>query len=460
MNFDFDNSYAQLPPQFYSAEQPRPPAAPVGLVYNTALGQDLGLSQGDDWANVFSGAVTPKGAANISQAYAGHQFGHWAGALGDGRAIMLGEINTPKGRFDIQLKGAGPTRWSRRGDGLAWYGPVLREYLVSESMHALGIPTTRALAAVATGDMVYRDTGSLPGAVLTRVAPSHIRVGTFQYFAATQDHAGLSALLEHTLNRHYPDASTPADFLRAVCAAQVRLVAKWMGVGFIHGVMNTDNAHVAGITIDYGPCAFVDAFHPQKVFSSIDHNGRYAYGNQPQMAAWNMAQLATALLPLEPNQDTAIQEFTKIVHEFGPLFDQEYQNVFAAKLGVNGDDTRDLIDQFMDMMTQVGADFTQSFRSLFDGNVADHLGAADGFDDWYKSWAAQADPSQLGGINPAIIPRNHIVEQMITNAVAGDLSLFHRFYAALQTPFATPHDAEFLQPPSADNIVHRTFCGT
>ena len=308
MLIPFDNSYAALPDGFFTRLAPTAVKAPKLLAFNTDLAQLLGIEAGDltEAAAIFGGNVVPQGAAPLAQLYAGHQFGNWNPQLGDGRAVLLGEVVDRDGiRRDIQLKGSGPTPYSRGGDGRAWLGPVLREYVVSEAMHALGIPTTRALAAVATGENIWREQGALPGAVLTRVARSHLRVGTFQVFAHRGEVAQLKTLTAYAIQRHYPQAKGPMDLLRAVCAAQAQLIAQWMSVGFIHGVMNTDNAAISGETIDYGPCAYMDAFHGARVFSSIDQQGRYAYGNQPNIAVWNMAQLATALLQQMDDKDTA-----------------------------------------------------------------------------------------------------------------------------------------------------------
>jgi len=329
-------------------------------------------------------------------------------------------------------------------------------------MHALGIPTTRALAAVATGETILREQGPLPGAVICRTASSHIRVGTFQYFAARNDTQALEALLQQARARHYGAAQTLEQFLSAAVAAQARLIAQWMGVGFIHGVMNTDNSHVGGITIDYGPCAFMDNFVPVKTFSSIDRQGRYAYGNQPNLAAWNMAQLATALLPLTEDRDAAITRFTEIVQGFSDIFDTEYAAVFARKIGLTpNQETGALIDGLLKIMADIGADFTLSFRDLALGDAHAHLGAHPDFADWHGRWQA-AGPAQaaLAQVNPAIIPRNHLVEAMIADAVAGDMQLFHALHTALKTPFAPCDTARFIAAPSPQEAVTQTFCGT
>ena len=462
MQANWNNSYAALPAQMFTRQAPVPVAAPKALMLNAEHAEELGITFGEDWPLFMAGNQIPQGADPIAQAYAGHQFGHWNPQLGDGRAVLLGEVIGPQGRFDIQLKGAGRTAWSRNGDGRAWYGPVLREYLISEAMHALGIPTTRALAAVATGETILREQGPLPGAVICRTASSHIRVGTFQYFAARDDTQALEALLQQAIERHYQNAQTVEQFLSAAVAAQARLVAQWMGLGFIHGVMNTDNSHVGGITIDYGPCAFMDEFVPMKTFSSIDRQGRYAYGNQPNLAAWNMAQLATALLPLTADREASIARFTEIVQGFGDIFDREYAAVFARKIGLTpSEETGVLVDELLRMMASVGADYTLCFRALATGKSHAHLGAHPDFADWHARWQA-AGPAQgaLAQVNPAIIPRNHLMEAMISEAVAGDMQLFHALHAALKAPFSHCDTPRFIAPPDPQEVVTQTFCGT
>ena len=339
----FDNSYQKLPARFYSRLDPSPAPAPTLIAFNQPLAREMGISGGSDTelAAIFSGNATPPGAMPIAQVYAGHQFGQYNPQLGDGRALLMGEtLGRDQKRRDLQLKGSGRTPYSRGGDGRAWLGPVLREYLVSEAMHHMGIPTTRALAAVETGAPVLRET-ALPGAVLTRVAASHIRVGTFQFFAAQRDYDALKTLLDYTIARHSPQADGALGLLQAVIEAQAKLIAQWMSVGFIHGVMNTDNCQIAGETIDYGPCAFMDRYHPMRVYSSIDRMGRYAYGNQPNIIVWNMAQLATALVPLMPDNDAAISAFTAAVHAMPEQLEQNRRDVFAAKIGISAATTED-----------------------------------------------------------------------------------------------------------------------
>ncbi|MEL6701654.1 MAG: YdiU family protein, partial [Pseudomonadota bacterium] len=389
-----------------------------------------------------------------------HQFGNWNPQLGDGRAILLGEVIAHDGtRQDIQLKGSGPTPYSRAGDGRNWVGPALREYIVSEAMHALGVPTTRALAVTTTGETVLRE-APLPGAIVTRVAPSHIRVGTFQVYAARNDLEALSALCDHTIARHFPAADGAPGLLSAAVAAQAELVAQWMGLGFIHGVMNTDNAHVGGVTIDYGPCAFMDDYHPARVFSSIDHGGRYAYANQPNIAAWNMAQFATALLPLMPDREAAIAEFTEIVNTFSDHYQAAWMRVFGAKLGLAdlGEDGIALVGDLLTMMTENKSDFTNTFRALHAG---DHVMDDPGFAAWHSHWLARhPDRSLMARSNPQVIARNHLVEAAIRAAVAGDWLPAKDLCAVLADPFTDPEDARYTAPPSDDEVVHQTFCGT
>jgi uncharacterized protein YdiU (UPF0061 family) len=459
MKANFDNSYSRLPANMYAALGPTPVKDPALIIRNDALAADLNITITGDDAAVFAGNAIPDGASPLSQLYAGHQFGNWNPQLGDGRAVLLGEVLNDAGdRFDIQLKGSGPTPYSRGGDGRAWLGPVLREYIVSEAMHALGIPTTRALAAVTTGENVVRET-LLPGAVLTRVARSHIRVGTFQIYAARGDLDSLQALTDYTIARHYPDATGPSDLLQAVIARQAKLVAGWMGLGFIHGVMNTDNASIAGETIDYGPCAFMDRYHPERVFSAIDQFGRYAYQNQPGIATWNMAQFATSLIPLMYDRDAAIEDFTIAVNRFNDVFEVERRRVFGCKLGIPAMTADDdvLVSDLLDLMAKDGADFTNTFADL--DNARDQFLDRTAFDAWHATWSARRDTTP---VNPFIIPRNHQVEAMITAAVAGDFAPFHALLAAVTDPFAdvTDQTAKFAKAPTSQEQVTRTFCGT
>ena len=468
MRATFDNSYSRLPARLFSPQTPVPVAAPALVTVNAPLARELGIDPGSITAEALSGNAIPEGATPIAQLYAGHQFGNWAGQLGDGRAVLLGEvIDTHGNRRDIQLKGSGRTPYSRGGDGRAWLGPVLREYVVSEAMAALGIPTTRALAALTTGETVYRET-PLPGAILARVAASHIRVGTFQALASAGDTGGLQALTDHALARHAAGAEGALGLLEHTVAAQARLIADWMAVGFIHGVMNTDNMTVSGETIDYGPCAFMDAYHPATVFSSIDRGGRYAFQNQPDIALWNLAQLASALVPLiDPDQEAAVAAATDALDRFAPAFRAAWRARFAAKIGIATprDGDAELIVRLLKSMSASGADFTNTFRALAEGDASAHV--TEGWDDWAADWQARlarepGDPAAImRAANPAVIPRNHRIEQMIEAAVAGDFAPFHRLNAVLATPFeATPDSADYTRPPEPGEVVRQTFCGT
>ncbi|MDU8926541.1 YdiU family protein [Alisedimentitalea sp. MJ-SS2] len=470
LSIPFSNSYASLPPHFHSRQPAAPVAAPQLIAFNDTLAESLGIAPGppEDMARVFAGNETPQGADPLAQAYAGHQFGNFVPQLGDGRALLLGEVTDKTGtRFDIQLKGSGRTPYSRGGDGRAWLGPVLREYVVSEAMHALTIPTTRALAAVTTGETVQRET-ALPGAVLTRVAASHIRVGTFQFFAARGDTKALQALFDYTRTRHYPDVETPNDLLSAVIDRQAALVAAWMSVGFIHGVMNTDNTTLSGETIDYGPCAFIDDYHPDTVFSSIDRHGRYAYSNQARVIVWNMAQLANTLIPLCPDQDKAVEDFTTLVHSMPTRIEHAWLTRFGAKLGLSNPDPEDraLIEDLLTLMATDGADFTNAFRAIATSSARDQFSDRNTFDAWETRWqariASEPDPRALmARVNPAFIPRNHRVEEMIQSAVAGDFAPFHRLTAVLARPYDDQPDAlDLTRPPTDSERVRQTFCGT
>ncbi|WP_170418449.1 protein adenylyltransferase SelO [Ruegeria arenilitoris] len=470
LTIPFDNSYARLPGAFYARQSPEPVRAPRLVAFNDDLAQVLGISPGDaqDMAQVFAGNTLPDGAEPLAQLYSGHQFGNYNPQLGDGRAVLLGEVVGTDGiRRDIQLKGSGRTPFSRQGDGRAWLGPVLREYVVSEAMHALGIPTTRALAAVETGEVVLRE-GPMPGAVLTRVAQSHLRVGTFQVFAARGQIADLQRLTDYAIARHYPDAVGPMGLLRAVRDAQAALIAQWMAVGFIHGVMNTDNCAISGETIDYGPCAFMDSYHPNTVYSSIDRMGRYAYSNQPEIAVWNLAQLATALIQQIEDKQAAVEEATEIVHAMPDLMQQHWLRRFRAKIGLTTEEDGDLalISDLLTRMAQKQADFTNTFRALGSDAARDQFTDPAAFDGWAEGWRArltrEADPAAvMHAANPAFIPRNHQVEQMIQAAVQGDYGPFHRLYAVLARPYDDqPDAADLRRPPTQDEVVHATFCGT
>jgi serine/tyrosine/threonine adenylyltransferase len=491
--FPFDNAYARLPGHMFARLDPTPVARPRLVAFNHALARELGASEmaglGDDaLAAIFSGNVVPSGAEPLAQAYAGHQFGNFVPQLGDGRAILLGEVVDVHGRRrDIQLKGSGITPFSRGGDGRAALGPVLREYLVSEAMHALGIPTTRALAAVTTGEPVFRDQ-PLPGAVLTRVAASHVRIGTFQYFAARGDVAAVRTLADHVIGRHYPelgDADEPyLELLDTVVERQAALVARWLQVGFIHGVMNTDNMSVSGETIDYGPCAFMDAYDPATVFSSIDRRGRYAYANQPGVAQWNLARLAETLLPLIDSAPAqAVARVTPVVEGFMARFEQHWLGGMRAKLGLVGSEAADgaLVADLLDAMHAAAADYTLVFRRLSEAAAGDgpdaHAGVQQLFGEpaAYQAWAARwrervarggrtrADrAAAMRAVNPALIPRNHLVEEALRAAVTeDDFAPFEQLRTVLARPYEDqPGAAAFMAPPAAVDPGYRTFCGT
>ncbi len=477
-----EHTYASLPELFHTAIEPTPVREPRLVAFNVALAEQLGLDAGalntPEGAAIFAGNLLPPGSRPIAQAYAGHQFGHFTG-LGDGRAILLGEQITPAGeRVDIQLKGSGRTPYSRGGDGRAAVGPMLREYLISEAMHALGIPTTRSLAVVETGEPVFRE-DELPGAVLTRVAASHIRVGTVQWPAAHRDVDALRAIAEYTRARHYPDladASSPDGALalfRAIVERQARLIAQWQLVGFIHGVMNTDNMALSGETIDYGPCAFMNAYDQRTVFSSIDHNGRYAYGNQPGIAQWNLTRLAEALLPLfDSDQARAVEKATADVHRFAELFEAHWLQGMRAKLGLFTEeaDDRALADDLLEWMHARSADFTNTFRDLSATTGADSEDASDA--EW-AAWRARLDARHtrqpqprheaealMRRHNPAFIPRNHKVEEALAAAMARDLAPFERLLDVLRAPYDYSHDLPDFSTPPPDMPGYRTFCGT
>jgi uncharacterized protein YdiU (UPF0061 family) len=488
--FAFSNTYARLPGQFHAHVAPTPVSQPRLLLFNEALAAELGIERaGADaqaLADVFAGNRIPDGAEPISAVYAGHQFGGYSPQLGDGRAILLGEVIDREGRRrDIQLKGAGRTPYSRRGDGRAAVGPVLREYLVSEFLHALGIPSTRALAAVATGDRVVRER-ALPGAVLTRVAASHIRVGTFQYFAAQGDTQALRALGEHVLARHYPQArDDPRPYqalLQDFARRHASLVARWMAVGFIHGVMNTDNMSVSGETIDFGPCAFLEAYDPSAVFSAIDEGGRYAYANQPWAAQWNLARFAEAMLPLLDDDAQRATEFAQsVINAFPALFEAQWLAAMRAKLGLlePRDDDAELIGRLLDAMHAAEADFTLTFHRLC-AAAADPAGGAGprdlfgdpaAFDAWATDWTArlrsEGAPAQerhriMRSANPALIARNHRVEQAIGRFVEdADIAPTSALLAALLHPQeSSGAAAPFMAPALPAERVLRTFCGT
>jgi serine/tyrosine/threonine adenylyltransferase len=490
VHFPFQNTYALLPEGFFARVVPTPVLSPRLVKLNRPLAIRLGLDpdvlDSPEGAEILAGKRVPNGAEPIAMAYAGHQFGHFVPQLGDGRAILLGEVIDVDGvRRDIQLKGSGPTPFSRRGDGRAALGPVLREYIVSEAMEALGIPTTRSLAAVVTGESVIRET-ALPGAVLTRVASSHIRVGTFQYFAARGDIEGVRRLADHVIARHHPEtvgAERPYHALLAgAIARQADLVARWLLVGFIHGVMNTDNTSICGETIDYGPCAFMDAYDPAAVFSSIDEQGRYAYANQPRIALWNLTRLAECLLPLFcEDKDKAIEQAQSILGEFAPRFTSAYQAGLRRKTGLltehEGDEA--LVQDLLDAMAKNRADFTLTFRRLSEavlessGDQRVRLSFADpaAYDEWALRWRQRIDVEKstpaarsraMLAVNPAFIPRNHRIEAVIQAAVNhDDFAPFEELLTVLSKPYEDqPAFSEYAQPPEPHQRVLQTFCGT
>ncbi|MPV85698.1 protein adenylyltransferase SelO [Ostreibacterium oceani] len=486
MRFQFEHSYQQLPDCFFSRVAPLPASQPLLVIFNHALANTLGL----DWsalsdeaiATALSGVTLPENADPIAQAYAGHQFGHFT-QLGDGRAHLLGEHRTPQGeRLDIQLKGAGPTPYARRGDGRAALGPMLREYLISEAMHALNIPTTRSLAVTATGDPVYRE-DVLAGAVLTRVAQSHLRFGTFQYTASTGQPEFTQHLLNYAINRHFPDCANhdnPAlAFLQAVCDKHVTLVTDWLRVGFIHGVMNTDNMTISGETIDYGPCAFMDTYHPDTVFSSIDRQGRYAFANQPTMAQWNCARLAETLLPLiDSDTDQAIKQAEACVNGFSNQFTRAWRQMMANKLGLIDSEAQDdsqnnsqdnsLIEDLLQWMQTNQADYTNTFVALTAEHLPDDsIYHTREFQQWHSAWQTRIAPhlpaakQTMKDNNPLVIPRNHQVAHALSAAESGDMAPFMALLFVLQKPYQTTSDTKKYQsPPAASERVYQTFCGT
>ncbi|NKI33982.1 YdiU family protein [Wenzhouxiangella sp. XN79A] len=482
----FQARYAALPEHAHVRQSPVPVAAPRWIAFNRPLAEALGVPvDRPDTAllEVFAGNRVPDGARPLAMAYAGHQFGHFVPQLGDGRALLLGELQDREGRtFDVQLKGSGPTPFSRGGDGRAALGPVIREYLVSEAMHALGIPTTRALAAVATGEFVQREQ-PLPGGVITRVARSHVRVGTFQYFAARGDVDTVAALIDFTLDRLgvSPGDNAALALLDHAVEAQAALVAKWLGVGFIHGVMNTDNCALSGETIDYGPCAFMDTFDPKQVFSSIDRHGRYAYANQPVIAHWNLARLAETLLAcIDGDENAAIAKVNERLEAFPGIFERHWRAVFGAKLGLAeaGPEDAALIRGFLDALHAGHADFTLAFRHLagaLDGStpalLAGLFADRSALDAWLPQWRARlADDdrpidtirSDMNVANPDRIPRNHLVERAIRAAEdRDDFSVFERLQRAWARPFEFDEDfADLRDPPADHERVTQTFCGT
>lgn len=478
----FNNTYIKLPNDFYSLATPDVPPSPQLIIYNKALGQELGLKAMSDveLTNIFSGKTTPDGAKPVAMIYSGHQFGHFSPRLGDGRALLMGEvINKHNNHIDIHMKGSGPTEYSRSGDGKATLGPALREYLVSEAMHTLGVPTTRALAVTSTGEAVQREE-LLPGSIVTRTSESFIRVGTFEYFARHGDFINLKKLLNYTINRNFPElksSQNPAlDFFKNVMKLQASLTAKWMSVGFIHGVMNTDNSSITGTTIDYGPCAFMDHFDSNRVFSFIDKKGRYRYNNQPTITQWNLSRLAECLIVTydEKDQAQAITNFEEALDSFESLFSQEWLNHFTPKLGFTKPEPTDLdlIKTWLDYIEKENLDFTNSFLNLGKSlkQPTDFFKPSDDFNTFYSQWKNRIEHQgssietvaiAMNKVNPIYIPRNHLIEDMIKEAINGNFDSFHEFNKILSTPFTEQDVSEkYKLPPEKEQIVPATFCGT
>lgn len=481
----FDNTYARLPEGFFARVAPAVVPEPSLIKVNEALASELGLAA--SWLRspagiaMLAGNSLPATADPIAMAYAGHQFGGFSPQLGDGRAILLGELVGSDGvRRDVQLKGAGRTPFSRNGDGKSPLGPVVREYLVSEAMAALGVPTTRALAAVASGEVVHRES-PMPGGVFTRVAQSHVRVGTFEYFAAKGETEQLRRLADYVIDRHYPEARQTDNAYRAlldgVIARQAKLIAQWMQVGFVHGVMNTDNTQIVGETIDFGPCAFMEQFDPQTVFSSIDHQGRYAWGKQPSIAHWNLVRLAEALLPLlDEDSDAAVKQAEAALETFAPAFNTAFIDGFRRKLGLAPSYASDpegagtMVNETFDVLAQQAVDFTLFFRHLTlvasgtdDAPFLALFADSDAGAKWLKDWRAAGakDVDGMRAVNPVFIPRNHRVEEAIQGALRGDFAPFERLIAVLARPFdEQPEHAELESPAAEGEAVEHTFCGT
>jgi len=481
IGWHFDNTYSKLPKSFLENIKPVPVKDPKLIILNKNLAEQLNLDfskfSDTDLAKMFSGNSLPEGSETIAQAYAGHQFGHFT-MLGDGRAVMLGEhLDKKNNRFDIQFKGSGRTSFSRSGDGRAVLGPMLREYIISEAMHALNIPTTRSLAVVSTGEEVIREQ-MLPGAILTRVASSHIRVGTFQYIAATQNADDLKTLFNYTIDRHYPeikDSKTKAlDLLNLLMQKQCELVINWMRVGFIHGVMNTDNMTVSGETIDYGPCAFMDQYHPQTVFSSIDQNGRYSYNNQPRITKWNIARFAECIIPLiDQDEQKAISIATETINNFEKLYEEKWLNMMRDKLGLFGEDRDDkhLIFELLTWMENNKADFTNTFCNLMEiQSIKDPIYQNQEYLNWTAKWKKRLEKNNTGkekylelmrSVNPIFIPRNHKVEEALKDASENKLETLNQLLEVIKYPYKDNGMLmDYQRPMSNENGDYKTFCGT
>jgi uncharacterized protein YdiU (UPF0061 family) len=479
IGWHFDNTYSKLSNTFKEEVKPTPVHNPELVVLNDQLAKDLNLDfskiEKKDLSQIFSGNTLPKGSTTIAQAYAGHQFGHFT-MLGDGRAVLLGEhlVNNTN-RYDVQFKGSGRTSFSRSGDGRAVLGPMLREYIISEAIHALKIPTTRSLAVVKTGEKVVRE-NLLPGAILTRVASSHIRVGTFQYIAAKQNIDDLNTLVDYTINRHYPEIQSSKnkalDLLNLVMERQCKLVVNWMRVGFIHGVMNTDNMSISGETIDYGPCAFMDHYNPKTVFSSIDQLGRYSFSNQPPITKWNLSRFAECLIPLiDKNEDKAIQLATEIIDNFQNIYEEKWLNMMRDKLGLFGKskDDKKLIDDLLTWMEKNKADYTNTFCYLMNIKIANNSLYNDkDFINWSNEWqnrisindnSKEKSLELMKETNPVIIPRNHKVEEALKAANEDNLEVMNKMLSKFDNPYNEQKDIEDYQLPSLDDN-YQTFCGT
>jgi uncharacterized protein YdiU (UPF0061 family) len=480
IGWHFNNTYGRLPETMLSRLYPVPVKSPKLIIINNTLSKELDLDfsiiRNEHLAAMFAGNFLPEGSEPIAQAYAGHQFGYFT-MLGDGRAIIIGEhLTKDNRRVDIQFKGSGITPYSRNADGRAALGPMLREFVISEAMHALNIPTSRSLAVVKTGENVIRET-SLPGAILTRVATSHIRVGTFQYVAMQNDVKTLKMLLDYTIDRHYPnlkDKNNPVlTLLETVIKKQTELVTNWMRVGFIHGVMNTDNMTIFGETIDYGPCAFMDIYNPKIVFSSIDHHGRYAYGNQPDITNWNLLRFAETLIPLiNKREDKAVEIIKDTFKKFNKVYKESWLNMMRKKLGLFGKKKQDenLINQLLSWMSQNNADYTNTFCYLMKEDfVKDKSFQNSSFKKWYKEWRNRIKQNKkpdnlslnlMRSTNPLVIPRNHKVEEALDAANNNDLVPLHNLLQVLKKPYERPEKKEYQLTPLPSNKEYKTFCGT
>ena len=485
---NFNNSYSCLPEEFFQRINPVPVRAPKLIIFNNNLGEHLGFDinqTNDNYAQIFSGNIIPNGASPIALAYAGHQYGNFVNQLGDGRAVLLGEVtDLNEQRYDIQLKGSGQTQFSRRGDGRSPLGPVVREYILSEAMHSLNIPTTRSLAAVSSGEQVYRDT-SLPGAILTRVAKSHIRIGTFEYFASLKQLKNLKTLSDYTIDRHYPEVKSSKNrylsLLNAVSNKQAELIAHWMSIGFIHGVMNTDNTSIAGETIDYGPCAFMDSYDPSTVFSSIDHHGRYSFGNQPHIIEWNLACFATCLIPLiDEDPSKAKKQAGELIKDASVKVNKAIMDKMRQKIGLSSEQktTHQLLEKLLKIMLDNHSDYTLTFRYLCDvlgekgdSKFKEQFTTQDEISKWLVEWQScinnQGQSKEkiyqsMRLINPAFIPRNHLIERIIKAAVDhDDYSEMKALSSILSNPYKEQNvDFDYMNPPESSEKVYQTFCGT